>query len=53
MNNHVNSYKRKKLNNKSPHETFVFLHGEEVTRKLGAEFIFPGDIVLKPKLLQN
>jgi len=53
MNNHVNSYKRKKLNNKSPYEAFVFLHGEEVTRRLGADFISPWDIVLKPKLLQN
>ena len=53
LNNHMNSYKRKKLNNKSPHEAFVFLHGEEVTRRLGAEYISPGDIVLRPKLLQK
>ena len=51
MLNHINSYKRKKLNNKSPYETFAFLHGEEVLRKLGAEFVFPQDIVLKPELL--
>ena len=30
MMNHINSYKRKKLNNRSPYETFSFLHGEEV-----------------------
>jgi IS30 family transposase len=53
MQNHVNSYKRKKLNNKSPYEMFSFLHGEAVTRRLGAEFISPQDIVLKPKLLQK
>ena len=53
MQTHVNSYKRKKLNNKSPYETFMFLHGEEVTKKLGAEFISPRDIVLKPELLRN
>jgi IS30 family transposase len=53
MLNHVNSYKRKKLNNKSPHETFAFLHGEEITRRLGAEFISPQDIVLKPELLPH
>ena len=27
MMNHINSYKRKKLNNRSPYETFSFLHG--------------------------
>jgi IS30 family transposase len=53
MLNHVNSYKRKKLNNKSPHETFAFLHGEEILRKLSAELISPQDIVLKPELLGN
>jgi len=53
MLNHINSYKRKKLNNKSPHETFAFLHGEEVLRKLRAEFISPQDIVLKPELLKK
>jgi IS30 family transposase len=51
MLNHINSYKRKKLNNKSPYETFAFLHGEEILRRLGAEFISPQDIVLKPELL--
>jgi IS30 family transposase len=51
MLNHVNSYKRKKLNNKSPYETFAFLHGEDVLRKLRAEFILPQDIILKPELL--
>lgn len=29
MMNHINSYKRKKLNNRSPYETFSFYHGEE------------------------
>jgi len=51
MLNHINSYKRKKLNNKSSYETFAFLHGEDVLRKLGAEFILPQDIILKPELL--
>jgi IS30 family transposase len=52
MLNHINSYKRKKLNNKSPHETFAFLHGEEILRRLGAELISPQSIVLKPELLR-
>jgi IS30 family transposase len=51
MLNHVNSYKRDKLNNKSPYETFEFLHGKEILLKLGAEYISPQDIILKPELL--
>jgi IS30 family transposase len=53
MLDHVNSYSRKKLNDKSPYETFAFLHGEEVLRRLGAGFISPQDIVLKPELLPH
>jgi IS30 family transposase len=51
MLNHINSYKRKKLSNKSPYEIFEFLHGEEVLKRIGAEFIPPQDIILKPELL--
>jgi IS30 family transposase len=51
MLDHINSYKRKKLNDKSPREVFAFLHGEEILGRLGAGFIPPGDIVLKPELL--
>jgi IS30 family transposase len=53
MLNHINSYKRKKLNNKSPYETFAFLHGEEILRRLYAEFISPQYIILKPELLPH
>jgi len=53
MLNHINSYKRKKLNNKSPHETLAFLHGEEVLQRLEAELIPPQEIILKPGLLRN
>ena len=51
MLHHMNSYQRKKLNNKSPHEMLAFLHGEEVLRRLGAKLIPPQDIILKPELL--
>jgi IS30 family transposase len=53
MLNHINSYKRLKLNNKSSYEMFAFLHGEEVLRRLGAEFVPPQDIILKPELLHK
>ena len=53
MMNHINSYKRKKLNNRSPYETFSFLHGEEVLAKLGCCPVDAKDICLKPKLLKK
>jgi IS30 family transposase len=53
MLNHINSYKRKKLSDKSPYEMFAFLHGEEVLRRLGAELIPSQDIILKPELLRK
>ncbi len=53
MMNHINSYKRKKLNNRSPYETFSFYHGEDVLRMLGCEPVAPGDIILKPSLLKK
>lgn len=53
MMDHINSYKRKKLNNRSPYETFSFYHGEEVLHKLGCKPVTPGDIMLKPTLLKK
>ncbi|OCA98005.1 helix-turn-helix domain-containing protein [Clostridium beijerinckii] len=53
MMNHINSYKRKKLNNRSPYETFSFYHGEEVLHKLGCHPVASGDIMLKPALLKK
>jgi len=53
MMNHINSYKRKKLNNRSPYETFSFYHGEEVLHKLGCLPVTAGNIMLKPALLKK
>jgi len=53
MMNHINSYKRKKLNNHSPYETFSFYHGEEVLHKLGFTPVAASDIMLKPALLKK
>ena len=53
MMNHINSYKRKKLNNRSPYETFSFYHGEEVLQKLGCSPVAASDIMLKPALLKK
>lgn len=51
MMDHINSYKRKKLNDRSPYETFSFYHGEEVLEKLGCSKVPADDILLKPELL--
>lgn len=53
MMNHINSYKRKKLNNRTPYETFSFYHGEEVLHKLGCTLVAASDIMLKPALLKK
>lgn len=53
MMNHINSYKRKKLNNRSPYETFSFYHGEEVLSKLGCSPVPADDILLKATLLKR
>jgi IS30 family transposase len=53
MMNHINSYKRKKLNNRSPYETFSFYHGEEVLTKLRCAPVTASDIMLKPVLLKK
>ena len=53
MMNHINSYKRKKLNNRSPYETFSFYYGEEVLKKLGCHQVPADDIILKPVLLKK
>jgi len=45
--------KRKKLNNRSPYETFSFYHGEDVLEKLGCKPVAAGDIMLKPALLKK
>ncbi len=53
MMDHINSYKRKKLNDRSPYETFSFYHGEEVLQKLGCSPVAAKDILLKPALLKR
>lgn len=53
MMSHVNSYSRKDLGDKSPHEIFATLYGEELITALGAKMISPGDIILRPTLLKK
>lgn len=53
MMNHINSYKRKKLNNRSPYEAFSFYYGEDLLKKLGCLPVAAENIILKPKLLKK
>ena len=52
MMDHINSYKRKKLNDQSPHQLFSFLYGADVLEKLNSHLIDPNEITLKPELLK-
>jgi IS30 family transposase len=52
MMNHINSYGRPKLGDKTPFEAFEFYHGNELFKKLGYTPILPNNVILKPKLLK-
>lgn len=53
MMNHINSYRREKLNDKSPYESFSFFYGQEILDMLGATPITPNEIILRPSLLNR
>lgn len=53
MMDHINSYKRKKLNDRSPYETFSFYYGEDLLKKLGCSPVASENIILKSKLLKK
>lgn len=50
---HINSYGRKKLNDKSPYSVFKLMYGQDVVKKLGIEKIAADDINLTPSLLKH
>ena len=53
MMDHIISYKRKKLNDRSPYEAFSFYYGEDVLKKHGCSPVAAESIILKPKLLKK
>lgn len=53
MMNHINSYRREKLNDKSPLQSFSFFYGQDILDRLGATLITPNDILLRPSLLRK
>lgn len=52
MVNHINSYQRKKLNDRSAFQSFSFLYGQDILDRLGVTFISPNEIILLPALLK-
>lgn len=53
MMNHINSYKRANLGDRSPYEVFASLYGEDILRRMGAEFISTDKVTLRPSLLKK
>ena len=53
MMSHINSYKRKKLGNRSANQLFSFLHGEGTLSSLGITEIPSDQINLTPLLLKK
>lgn len=51
MMNHINSYGREKLNNKSPIHLFSLLYGNDITNRLGAKLIPANEINLTKDLI--
>lgn len=52
MMNHINSYGRPNLGDKSPYEVFASLYGENILRRMGAELIPTDKVTLRPSLLK-
>ena len=53
MMDHINSYCRAEIGNKTPYEMMAFCYGEEVLGMLGFEKVAPNNIILRPSLLHS
>lgn len=53
MMNHINSYRRVALGDKSPYEIFQFFYGKGILDLLGAKYVDANDIILRPRLLSS
>lgn len=53
MMDHINSYGRPELGDKSPYEMFEFYYGREILDILGVHKIHANKIILKPELLRK
>lgn len=53
MMDHINSYSRESLNNKSPYEMFRFFYGSEILDLLGCRLIPPQDVTLNRSIFKK
>ena len=53
MMSHINSYTRKKLNDKSPYDIFSTIYGYDTLNKIGIKKIKPNDVNLTSNLLKK
>ena len=53
MMNHINSYGRSSLGDKSPYEVMEFLYGPEILKLLGCTRISPDDVTLSPSVFKK
>ena len=53
MMDHINSYKRESLGNRSPHEMFSFLYGDELLKQLECHLIPPQEVTLNPSVFRK
>jgi len=53
MMNHINSYSRKSLGNKSPYDVFSYLYGEKTLDILGFNKIPPNEVTLRKSLFKK
>ena len=53
MMDHINSYSRPELGDRSPYEMFEFYYGREILDALGVHKIPANEIVLKSNLLKK
>lgn len=53
MMSHINSYTRKKLNDKSPYDIFSTIYGRNILNKIGIKKIKPNDVNLTSNLLKK
>lgn len=53
MIDHINSYGRPSLGNKSPYEMMAFMYGERIFSLLGCHLIAPDDVTLTPSIFRK
>lgn len=53
MMNHINSYSRKSLGDKTPYDVMEFLYGHEILSLLGCQKIHPDEVTLNPSIFER